>query len=488
MKTHTSLLNVLARLCITVTVVASVAVAGPDAASDPGDGGPLFYGVHPFDNSAEYPQRGFQPVGASGEFAAGGHQITMAGETVESGVAIAVHPLDGTVFVVLKLDDTSSRMLATLDPATGLATEIGTVTLNSAVLPIAGLAFNSDGSVLYGVSGDGGGGNEGPIPCKSCLVEVNPNTGLATNALPLGTEVKTGAPDAFGEAIVFDPDNDLLYHVSGFGDDRVFESLDPANNFDDTDIPITGAEQAEAIQGLGYDPATLTFYATDWNGGMYTITAAGVSTFVAFMDGALKGLAIVSKDDPVAVDDHGSFAVNQGSTFIDVLENDIDGSVTPVGVVQTVTQPPNGESVVQAGGIGVRYEPDPGECHTEGPLNVDSFTYTLDTGSTATVRISIPCPTINSTLTLRYVKTRRTFKGTLSTPSLPACASGVDIFIFKESSSEITFVDSTVTGPDGTFKLRKKARGRYFADSAFHEIPQTARCSGATSPTIRVRA
>jgi hypothetical protein len=90
-------------------------------------------------------------------------------------------------------------------------------------------------------------------------------------------------------------------------------------------------------------------------------------------------------DPPVAVDDSKTVAQDSGPTSVDVLANDTDLDGGPKSVA-SATQPAHGTSAVAGDSGSVSYQPAAGYC---GP---DSFTYTLNGGSQATVSVTVTCP------------------------------------------------------------------------------------------------
>jgi predicted RNA methylase len=89
-------------------------------------------------------------------------------------------------------------------------------------------------------------------------------------------------------------------------------------------------------------------------------------------------------DAPTAVDDTATVAEDSSATQIDVLSNDTDtdaGTLT----VTSVTNPPNGSAAVTNSGADVGYTPDADFCGT------DTFQYTVNGGSTATVTVTVTC-------------------------------------------------------------------------------------------------
>ncbi|MCF6376699.1 Ig-like domain-containing protein [Nocardioides KLBMP 9356] len=124
--------------------------------------------------------------------------------------------------------------------------------------------------------------------------------------------------------------------------------------------------------GVGGSPDTFTY---TLNGG----TSATVSVTVTCVD-----------DAPVAVADAASVMVDADPTAIDVLANDTDVDDGPL-TIASVTQPANGTVTLAGTPATVSYEPDPGYCNTGGTASPDTFTYTLNGGSTATVSVTVSC-------------------------------------------------------------------------------------------------
>jgi Bacterial Ig domain/Bacterial cadherin-like domain len=114
----------------------------------------------------------------------------------------------------------------------------------------------------------------------------------------------------------------------------------------------------------------------------------GPDSFTYTLNGGDTGTVSVSvtcvDDAPVAVGDSATMPEGAGLTPIDVLANDtdIDGGTKAVA---SNTAPAHGSANVAAGGTGVTYQPGAGYC---GP---DSFSYSLNGGSSATVSITVTC-------------------------------------------------------------------------------------------------
>jgi len=126
--------------------------------------------------------------------------ITLAGETVFNGNALAIHPTTGELWAVLRVfSATSDRVLVTVDPS-GVATFIGDVGRISA------LAFDSSGT-LFAVLG------EAATPPET-LVTLSQTDATQSILCVLGN-------GGGGEAIGFNPNDGSLYHMSG----SIFEKI-----------------------------------------------------------------------------------------------------------------------------------------------------------------------------------------------------------------------------------------------------------------------
>jgi VCBS repeat-containing protein len=95
-------------------------------------------------------------------------------------------------------------------------------------------------------------------------------------------------------------------------------------------------------------------------------------------------------DAPVAVNDTKTVEEDSGATAIDVLANDTDIDGGPKSV-ESITQPANGTVVITGGGSGVSYAPDANYCNEPPGTTPDTFGYTLNGGSSATVSVKVEC-------------------------------------------------------------------------------------------------
>jgi VCBS repeat-containing protein len=116
----------------------------------------------------------------------------------------------------------------------------------------------------------------------------------------------------------------------------------------------------------------------------FTYTLNGGST-------ATVSLTVDCVDDaPVAVNDSGSVSEDADATSIPVMSNDTDIDGGQMGIL-SVTQPANGTVDTSGGGAVLTYKPNANYCNTPPGTNKDTFTYTLNGGSSATVSMTVNC-------------------------------------------------------------------------------------------------
>ncbi|MBL0218684.1 MAG: tandem-95 repeat protein, partial [Myxococcales bacterium] len=123
--------------------------------------------------------------------------------------------------------------------------------------------------------------------------------------------------------------------------------------------------------GLTYTPAPNYFGPDTFT---YTLNGGSIGTVTMTVTGV--------DDPPVAVNDTVTVGEDAPATAIDVLANDTDIDGGPSSIT-TITQPTNGTAVITGGGTGISYTP------AANFTGADSFTYTLNGGSTATVAITV---------------------------------------------------------------------------------------------------
>src|SRR5262249_28451262 len=114
----------------------------------------------------------------------------------------------------------------------------------------------------------------------------------------------------------------------------------------------------------------------------------GLDSFSYTLNGGSTATVTVNvtcvDDPPVAVDDSATLTEDDAATTVDVLANDTDIDGGPISIPRKTV----GDAVpvvITGGGSGLTYQPVANFC---GP---DSFTYTLNGGSTATVTVTVTC-------------------------------------------------------------------------------------------------
>ncbi len=99
-------------------------------------------------------------------------------------------------------------------------------------------------------------------------------------------------------------------------------------------------------------------------------------------------------DPPVAVNDSAAVLEDAAATSVSVLTNDTDIDSGPK-TISSVSDPANGTVVLTGGSpgahTGLTYQPDPNYCNDPPATNLDTFTYTLNGGSQATVSMTVTC-------------------------------------------------------------------------------------------------
>ena len=155
--------------------------------------------------------------------------------------------------------------------------------------------------------------------------------------------------------------------------------------------------------GSASDPANGTVVITGGGTGLtyqpdpnYCNAPPGTSpdTFTYTLNGgstATVSITVTCVDDPpVAVNDSATVLEDAAATAVSVLANDTDfdgGVIT----ILSASDPANGTVVITGGGLGLTYQPDPNYCNAPPGTTPDTFTYTLNGGSTATVSMTVTC-------------------------------------------------------------------------------------------------
>lgn len=121
----------------------------------------------------------------------------------------------------------------------------------------------------------------------------------------------------------------------------------------------------------------------------YTMKDAANVTSTTTVTVTIQG----ADDNPVAVNDAATVNEDAAATAVTVLTNDTDVDAGPKNIA-SVNQPANG-TVVGTGPAGaftgLTYQPNANYCNNPPGSTLDTFTYTLNGGSTATVSMTVTC-------------------------------------------------------------------------------------------------
>jgi VCBS repeat-containing protein len=242
----------------------------------------------------------------------------------------------------------------------------GTVSISAGAIhfvPDPDLCGPAAGSFDYTVSDGEGGTDSGQVTVDITCVPDDPTA---------ADDSATVAEDAAASAIPVlanddDPDGDPL---------EITSVTQPANGT----VAITGGGS-----GLTYEPDTnyCNTFPPLPDTFTYTLTPGGSTATVS--------VTVTCVDDaPVAVDDTATVSEDASATAVPVLANDgdVDGGTMQVA---STTQPDNGSVVITGGGTGLTYLPDANYCNAPPGTSPDTFTYTLNGGSTATVSVTVTC-------------------------------------------------------------------------------------------------
>lgn len=167
------------------------------------------------------------------------------------------------------------------------------------------------------------------------------------------------------------------------GDALTFASLDTSTSIGAAAIIDSGARVRFDPTGR-FDHLAAGQTATD--GFRYVIADRHGGSASATMTLTVSGV----DDLPKAVDDETTVQEGAGATMVSVRANDTDPDGGPSSI-ESVTQPAHGTVVIAGGGLDITYQPSDGYCN-DGET-ADSFTYTLNGGSSATVEVTVACVT-----------------------------------------------------------------------------------------------
>jgi hypothetical protein len=171
-------------------------------------------------------------------------QISVPGEQIVQGNGLAVSPVSNEIYAAVALDGhlRPGRNLIKINLGTGVATDVGPMEFGGMGQPIAGLAFD-DNDMLYAVSGDCLNVNSCSGALAETLFTVNRNDASLTFFQTLGN-----GDD--GEAIAFNPNDGMMYHMSGAGAGLILEKINLSNHAV-TPIPMSG-DSVGVFETIGF--------------------------------------------------------------------------------------------------------------------------------------------------------------------------------------------------------------------------------------------
>jgi hypothetical protein len=248
--------------------------------------------------------------------------ILLEGEIVTRSVGMAVHPTTFEMYVSVGLDGAPStaRNLLQLNPDTGQARNVGTLDQR-----IASLAFNSSGT-LYGVSGECNNGCDGSSMAET-LFEISTTDASLTLVQALGNGDS-------GEAIAFNPDDGMMYHMSGQGTGLIFEKINLSNGAVMAIGLSGGALQNRQTAGFTYDAARGVFVGSLIDrdlgeGDFILVSPTGLVTIVGALDFAWKDFAFWDFENASATDIDNDGVPDVNDAFptdpLETTDTDSDG-------------------------------------------------------------------------------------------------------------------------------------------------------------------
>ncbi len=200
--------------------------------------------------------------------------ITLAGQTITGGTALAEQPDSGLLYAMVSLESPGTQLLVTIDATTGVATSVG-----DPGDAFAALAFGDDGT-LFALTGDDSLAFE-------ALYTLSP-----VDATPTFERDLDNGND--GEVLAFNEDDGLLYHGSGRGvvndpAGQIFESIVPSDPFSITNVPLP--DELGEVRGITWSGNLGSFLAVNRSLGLYEIETDGSFNRLGDLDHVAAGLA-----------------------------------------------------------------------------------------------------------------------------------------------------------------------------------------------------
>ncbi|MFZ1321596.1 MAG: T9SS type A sorting domain-containing protein [Ignavibacteria bacterium] len=251
--------------------------------------------------------------------------LTMGGFTITGAQAVTWNS-DNLLFYAIVTVDPFGRHLVTVDPVTGVCTNIGAL----ASTGFSTLTYNSTSGILYTMGGSGAGA------FAENLYSVNINT-AATSFLAGPYSVGT-----FGEVIAYNYTDNMIYHWSTGG----MEMIDPVT-FIATPVLMSGATVTEVVGAvyIGGGRFQLTDLVFQVSTSAFTMTSGGVASLVGPTPYRARGLGYIDPLLPVELSSFASLVSGSDVTLnwstaseinnsgFDIERSSVSGTWSKVGSV-----------------------------------------------------------------------------------------------------------------------------------------------------------
>ena len=263
--------------------------------------------------------------------------IVVAGLTVQGCNGLAVDPTTGTFYAIIKHQaNATDRHLITIDPTTGLGTDIGGMGDTYATL-----GFLADGS-LRTVAGFAS-------PDQEQYYSVNKLTGQTTKLCSVG-----GFGSGTGQGLALNFDDNKIYHNSGFGGVNMRfatvdnEGVDPCGVTIKA-FPPTGYIFAE-ILAMTYNTNDAIFYGSEFlawfsmnstgftielNPNAFPIEFKGLAFTLVLGADTTDPVITTTISEPIPIQQNSIFDEFEFMSCIDDTDGDITNTMTTVGTVDT---------------------------------------------------------------------------------------------------------------------------------------------------------
>jgi hypothetical protein len=191
--------------------------------------------------------------------------------TITGITGMAYDPTTYQTYAILKLSAVSGRVLATINPVTGVCTQVGNLGDN-----FSSITFRADGQLL------GATGNGATVPEALYLIDKNTATKTLLYAMGNGAD---------GEVILFNRADDFIYHWSG-NSTVVFEKMAAsAITYSPVNIPITGTTSGETFGSMYVSPTK--FINSSISSSFMRVSTSGVySASIISLPDDLRGLVM----------------------------------------------------------------------------------------------------------------------------------------------------------------------------------------------------